>query len=349
MKRLLLLSVATLAFNTQSLAAPEVVVSIKPLHSIVSSVMDGVGEPKLIIEGSTSPHDFSLRPSQAKNIQDADLVVWIGKGLEIPLIKALETIPQDTKVIEVEELKGLKQYEFREDGHDHGSHDEHSGHGHDEHKHEEAEHKHDDHKHDNHAKAEHKHDDHAHDDQKKDSHAGHDHAEGGIDPHLWLDIDNMKVVTASIAETLKTMDPENAARYEANAKTLKESLGALEAEVAGIVKPAQSLEYVVFHDAYQYFEKQFGLKQPIAITLNPEVPPGAARIREIRKEVEENAISCLFSEPQFSPKVLEVVAENTQREIAVIDPLGSTIEPGKDHYSRTLLQMAKSFEGCAKK
>ena len=334
MKRLLLLSLISLTLNTKSWAAPEVVVSIKPVHSIVAALMDGVGKPKLLLQGNESPHDFSMRPSQAKSIQDADLVIWIGENLEGFLTKPVSNLSQGAVSMEIMELAGIKKLEYRDhDEHDHASHKKTHDEGHkDEHDHEE----HSGHGHED------EHDEH----KEEEAHAGHDHGDDDTDPHVWLDTDNMQVAAVEIVKKLKELDPENAGIYDQNAKKLNAELEKLEAEIKGITSSIKSKEYVVFHDAYQYFEKQFGLEKPITITLNPEIAPGAARIKEIREEVQEHSISCLFSEPQFSPKVLEVVSENTGKTIATIDPLGSALDAGKDHYSKTLLQLANRLSDC---
>jgi zinc transport system substrate-binding protein len=338
MKRLLLLSLISLALNTKSWAAPEVVVSIKPVHSIVAALMEGVGKPKLLLQGNESPHDFSMRPSQAKSIQEADLLIWIGESLEGFLAKPVKNLGQGTTSMEILELAGIRKHEFRDhDEHDHASHKKTHDEGHkDEHDHEE----HSGHGHED------EHDEHKDEHKEEEAHAGHDHGDDDTDPHVWLDTDNMQVAAVEIVKKLKELDPENAGIYDQNAKKLNAELEKLEAEIKGITSSIKSKEYVVFHDAYQYFEKQFGLEKPITITLNPEIAPGAARIKEIREEVQEHSISCLFSEPQFSPKVLEVVSENTGKTIATIDPLGSALDAGKDHYSKTLLKLANSFSNC---
>lgn len=337
---------STIAITTAS-AAPNVVVSIKPIHSLTTGVMKGIGEPELLLDGATSPHDFNLKPSQAKSIQDSDLVIWIGEGLENFLVKSLENLDSKTDTLEIMDIQGISLLEYR-DHHDHGGHkdhtdhNEHAGHDHDEdkeHKHEEHaedkahEHEHDEHKHDEHAEHKHEH--------------GHAHGDGK-DPHVWLDIDNAKTITMEIAKSLSKNDPENAETYTANAKSMIERLTALDADLQKSIADNRSQKYIVFHDAYQYFEKHFGLTEAIAVTLNPEIQPSAARIKELQHEVEENKISCVFSEPQFSPKVLKVVAENTTASISTLDPIGSNIEKGEEQYFKMMSALASGFDECLK-
>lgn len=332
---------STLAISTAN-AAPNVVVSIKPLHSLASGVMKGVGEPELLLDGTTSPHDFNLKPSQAKSIQDADLVIWVGEGLEGFLIKSLENLEGKTDTLELMDIKGISLLDYREHD-DHGDHEEHKDHDEDKnHKHDHDEHKHEEHAEDK-SHSDHDHEEHA---EHKDEH-GHAHGDGK-DPHVWLDIDNAKTITMEIAKTLSKNDPENAETYTANAKGMIEKLTILDTKLQTTIEDNRSQRYIVFHDAYQYFEKHFGMSKAISITLNPEVQPSAARIKELQHEVEENNISCLFSEPQFSPKVLNVVAENTTASISTLDPLGSEIEKGEVQYFQMMTTLATQFDECLK-
>lgn len=340
MLRTFLISLSSTVAITAANAAPNVVVSIKPIHSLTAGVMKGVGEPELLLDGATSPHDFNLKPSQAQSIQDADTIIWIGEGLEAFLIKPMGNQADSKKSMELMDVKGVSLLDYREheDHDDHGKHEEHAEDKHDDH----AEHKHEE------EHAEDKHDDHA-EHKDEEGHDGHNHAEGGKDPHIWLDIDNAKTITSAIAETLSKSDPENASTYASNAAEMMQKLDALDTQLTATLKGSQDKEYVVFHDAYQYFENHFGLSKPLPITLNPEVQPSAARVKEIQEEVSEHKISCMFSEPQFSPKVLSVVAENTSATISTIDPLGSLIEKGEDHYFKMMSDLATNLSNCLKK
>lgn len=324
MLRTFLISLSSTVAITAANAAPNVVVSIKPIHSLTAGVMKGVGEPELLLDGATSPHDFNLKPSQAQSIQDADTIIWIGEGLESFLIKPMGNQGDSNKSMELMDVKGVSLLDYREHA-DHDDHEKHEEHDEDKHEDEHAEHK------------------------DEESHDGHNHAEGGKDPHIWLDIDNAKTITSAIAETLSKSDPENASTYASNAAEMMQKLDALDMQLTATLKGSQDKEYVVFHDAYQYFENHFGLSKPLPITLNPEVQPSAARVKEIQEEVSEHKISCMFSEPQFSPKVLSVVAENTSATISTIDPLGSLIEKGEDHYFKMMSDLATNLSNCLKK
>jgi len=339
MLRTLLIALSSSVAIATANAAPNVVVSIKPIHSLTAGVMKGIGEPTLLLDGTTSPHDFSLKPSQAQSLQDSDVIIWIGEGLETFLVKSMQNQGNDKISLELMDVEGVSLLEYREhDHHDHEKHDDHDDHEDEDH----SEHKHDD-------EHGHKEEDHAEHKHEEDHDDGHDHAAGGKDAHLWLDIDNAKVITNKIAKALSSKDAENANTYKANAKSMIEKLNALDTKLGKIMQGSQDKEYVVFHDAYQYFEKHFGLAKPLAITLNPEVQPSAARVKEIQDEVSEHKITCMFSEPQFSPKVLSVVAENTSASISTLDPLGSAVEKGEEHYFKMMNTLATSLSNCLKK
>ena len=334
--RSLLLSTTVLSASVATAEADiNVVASIKPVHSLVAAVMEGVGTPDLIVDGAGSPHTYALKPSQAGNLQNADLVFWIGDRLETFLEKPIESIATKAKSVTLIESHGLNQLKFRKggafDSHDH----EHYEHGHDDHGHDDhAKDKHDDHGHDDHA--EDKHDDHGHDDY------GHD----GYDPHVWLDPVNAKALVHEIEEALSDADPANAGTYEANATALMGRLDALVEEVQTELNPVKGRGFVVFHDAYQHFETRFGISAIGSVTVSPEVMPGAERIRELQEKVNSLDASCVFSEPQFEPKLVSTVTENTNAGTGVLDPLGASIPDGPGLYFTLIRNMASALKEC---
>ena len=316
---------STFLFTSTAVATADVkvVASIKPVHSLVASVMQGVSEPSLLVKGAGSPHTYSLKPSQAKELQAADIVFWMSHDLEAFLENSIESIAKNAKAVSLMDSHGLMKLNFREggafDAHDHG----HDDHGDD---------KHDDHGHD-------KHDDHG--DDKHDDH-GHDE----VDPHVWLDPQNAKSLVHEIEEHLAEIDPSNAAKYEANAKAVMKKLDALTKEIEADLKPIRERGYVVFHDAYQYFEKRFGVSAVGSITVSPEVLPGAERVSELRDKVKSLNASCVFSEPQFEPKLVKTITENTDAGTGVLDPLGANIKDGPELYFTLIRNMAKSLKDC---
>ena len=340
---LILSTISLLTFISYAKADTKVVASIKPIHSLISYVMDGVGTPGLLVDGSSSPHTFQLKPSHATMLQEADIVFWIGEDLESFLETPLESIAKDAKQVTLMESEDIEMLKFREknvfdDHDDHGDeHDDHDEHGdeHDEHEeHEEHGDEHDEHE-DEHDDHEDEHDDHAH-------HDGHNHGE--FDIHFWLDPEIAKTIVQIAAKEISEIDPANASKYEANAAKALNELDQLINDTRGKIN--KDATYVVFHDAFQYFEQRFGIEVIGALTVNPEILPGAKQLAEIREVIEHEAVNCLFSEPQFNPTIAETIASDTGVKAAVLDPLGAELEPGKDLYFDLISDMASSFESC---
>ena len=315
----------------------KVVASIKPIHSLASYLMDGVGKPKLIVDGYASPHGFSLKPSHAKMLQEADIVFWVGEDIENFLVKPLGSIAKNAEKIELLDIRGLKKLKFRErnvfEGHD--------DHGH----------KEDDH--DDHAKKEDGHDDehkdeHGHDDDhKKDGHDEHGHeghAHGEFDPHIWLDPLNAKVILKEMTKHLIENDQMNASVYKDNLKKANKDLDKLVKQVKSELN--KDFKSIVFHDAYQYFEKRFKVNVLGAFTVNTDVLPGAEQLKEIREIIKHDNVTCVFSEPQFNPDIINAVAKDMNISTGVLDPLGATLTPGKNLYFDLIKNMSKSFKGC---
>ena len=294
----------------------KVVTSIKPIHSLARYLMDGVAKPDLIVDGYASPHGFALKPTHAKMLQEADLVFWVGEDLENFLEKPLKSIAKKAEKIELMEIKGLTKLKFRE----RNIFDEH-GHKEDEHGHKEDEHGH-----------------------KEDEHGHDEHAHGEHDPHIWLDPMNAKVILSEMAEHLIENDSKNEAKYKANLKRAHKDLDQLTKKVKSELN--KDFKSIVFHDAYQYFEKRFDINVLGAFTVNTDVMPGAEQLAEIREVIEHDKVSCVFSEPQFNPDIIKAVAKDTNIATGVIDPLGATLNPGKDLYFDLIGNMSKSFKGC---
>ena len=333
-----------LTLFTSANAEIKVVTSIKPIHSLASYLMDGVSKPDLIVDGYSSPHGFALKPSHAKMLQQADLIFWVGEGLENFLIKPLNSIAKKAEKIELMEIKGLKKLKFREknifEGHDDHGHDEHKEHGHKEDKHKEHGHKEDKHK--EHGHKEDKHKEHGHKEDKHDDH--HEHAHGEHDPHIWLDPMNAKVILNEMAKHLIENDQENASKYKTNLKKANKDIDKLVKKVKSELN--KDFKSIVFHDAYQYFEKRFDVNVLGAFTVNTDVMPGAEQLSEIREIIEHDKVSCVFSEPQFNPDIIKAVAKDTNIKTGVIDPLGATLNPGKKLYFDLISNMSKSFKTC---
>ncbi|MDA7604947.1 zinc ABC transporter substrate-binding protein [Candidatus Pelagibacter sp.] len=330
---LILTILSLVSFITPVNAEVKVVTSIKPLHSLASYLMDGVGKPDLIVDGYASPHGFSMKPSHAKMLQDADLIFWVGEDLENFLEKPLNSIAKKAEKIELMDIKGLNVLSFRERNifDEHDDHDDHEGH---------AKKKKDDHD---------DHDDHdGHTKKKKDDHDDHDdhegHGHGEYDPHIWLDPINAKVILKEMTEHLIENDSKNASTYKSNLDKALKDINKLTMDV--MTELNQSVSSIVFHDAYQYFEKRFNVNILGAFTVNTDVMPGAEQLAQIREIIEHDKVSCVFSEPQFNPDIIKAVAKDMNIKTGVIDPLGATLDPGRDLYFDLIRNMSASFKGC---
>ena len=298
----------TLAWSVAADAAVRVVASIKPLHSLVSAVMDGAGEPHLIMQGTASPHTFSLRPSDARVIQDAEVVFLIGEALETSLAGSIDTLGRNARVVELDEAQGLF-LRSRRDGATFEAHDD-------------EEHRH----------------------QANEDPGAHDH--GSFDMHVWLDPINAQAMVRAIADALSTADPENAALYATNAEAVVGRLDQLTEQISADAAPARGRPFIVFHDAYRYFEDRFGIAAAGSASVSPDRPPGARRIRELRDKVGDLGVVCVLAEPQFDPRLANVIIEGTPARLGTVDPLGAALEAGPDMYFVLLQDMAASFTNC---
>ena len=317
-KKSILFGLTTVFLSFSAKADIKVVTTIKPLHSLISSVMDGVGEPSLIIEGTNSPHTFVFKPSHAQMLEEADLVFWIGEDLEAFMEKPLESLAKDAKKISFMELGSIKKLKFREEN-VFDDHDDHDGHKDDDH------------------------DDHDDHDGHEDEHEGHNHGE--FDAHIWLDPMNAKEMVHEIAHELSELDPSNKEIYEANANRALKSLDKLMEDVGKDVP--KDISYVVFHDAYQYFEKRFGVSTAGALTLNPDVLPGAKQIADIQDLISDKGIKCIFSEPQYNPKIIETLASDMKISTGILDPLGANLDKGNTMYEELIKKISNSIKNCS--
>jgi zinc transport system substrate-binding protein len=326
----LTLSVGCTGGSALGAAEIDVVVSIKPVHSLVAGVMEGVGEPALLVKGTGSEHSYSLRPSEARALDQAEVVFWVGETMETFLIKPLEALAGDARDVELWEVPGLTLLPPREGGmweaHEHG--DEHA---------------------DANSEGEHEHEGegaHAEAHEDEGAHAEADHAHGETDLHVWLDPGNAGVMTAAIASVLSEADPENATVYRANAARLRQQLDELDRSLEDRLAAVADRPYVVFHDAYQYFEHRYGVKAVGAIAINPTLRPSAQRLDEIHERLEQLDAGCVFAEPQFEPALVDTVIEGTNARKGVLDPLGAALDTGPDQYFQLMNGLADSLVNC---
>ncbi|RNF35371.1 zinc ABC transporter substrate-binding protein [Paracoccus methylarcula] len=325
---------------------PQVVTDIPVTGSLVQQVMGDLGEVRVLIGEGSDPHHFQLRPSDARALQSADLLVWIGPELT-PWLERTTANLGEGEALSLLHVPGTHLQEF---GADHGDHDDAHEHEHaDEHEHEHEEHAED------HAGHDHEHEDagedqghdHDHAEDAQDEH-GHDH--DGIDPHAWLDPANAQLWLTSIAEALAARDPDNADAYASNAEAAIRRIDTLEQEINTRLEPVHDRSFVVFHDAYGYFTAHFGLQPGIAVSLGDASSPSAARLNEVSARIAESGAACAFPEYGHDPALIDSATEGSGIGVgAELDPAGRGLEAGAALYGELLQNMGNALADCLAK
>lgn len=299
-------------------AQPNVVVSIAPAHSLITGVMDGIGKPTLLIKGGASPHTYALRPSDASALEQADVIFWIGETLESFLTKPLAALSGRARVIELMEVPDVHLLRpVSEEHHEAGDDDE---------GHEDGDTDKDD-------------------DEHADEH-DHGHGEHAFDPHIWLAPENAVAIVKAGVAALEAADPENAMTYRANGERMIARIVTQEADLRQSLAPVASGKFIVFHDAYRYFEEAFGIHSVGSITVGSGRMPGARRLSELREKIEHFGATCIFQEPQFTPKLAEAIIEGTDARLGVLDPLGAGLPPGESLYFDLMRKNAEALTSC---
>lgn len=306
-------------------AEPKVVVSIAPLAGIAAAVMGDAAKPTVLLPPNQSPHHGALKPSQARALAEADLVLWIGPDLEAALDTALDAMPDAwvaQHAVSALVLKDVARKPFR-----HLETLEIEVHGKDEHKHDEK----DEHKHAG----------------EKDAHEAHDHDHhGDVDPHVWLDPANATAIARALAERLALLAPERAQVYRDNADRFAGAMTALKSELAAQLEGVRGRPFVVFHDAYQYFETRFGLNAVAALTLDPSQPIAGRHLIGVRDRVRAVGATCVFADAQASHDAVKGIARDLGLKAGELDPLGVGIAADANAYPALLRRLAESYRAC---
>lgn len=279
-------------------AAPKVVTSIVPVHSLVAGVMNGVGTPELLLKGVNSEHQGSYSPQQISVLAHADVVFIIGDNLEMKLgeISGTETV-NGKEFVKLDLAPDIITHRIRKGGNWEVDSDEPA-------------------------------------------------AGNNADPHIWLDPENGKAMTKAIATALDAADPVHATQYDANATSQIAAIDRLEKELSLTLAPVKAKPFIVFHDAYQYFEKAFDMQAVGSISDYSATPPSAQRLEDIRNKIKSSKAVCVFKEPQFSDAAVLTVTEGNSAKLGVLDPIGATLNPGPLAYGELLRTITKNLTDC---
>jgi zinc transport system substrate-binding protein len=295
------------AAPAESAEAPRVVTTIKPVHALATAVMAGAGKPELLLRGTASPEAFSLRSSDVRSLNTAGLVVFVSEALEGFIVRALENLPADTRVLELIAADGLKLLPLRlgPDWHDEDG------------------------------------------PRTSPRPVGTDPGdEIDQDTHFWLDPDNARAIAAAIADELADIDPAHADLYGRNLVALAERLKEIDKEVAASMAQVRQAPYLVLHDAFQYFEKRYGLPAIGAVTRRPDSRPSPRRVTQMRERIKAQGAACVFGEPQFPTAHAKMVSDGTQAKLGQLDPLGANLPETAEAYPLLLKGLAEGYKAC---
>ena len=299
-------------FNVFASETKGVITTIKPIESLVNAVIGDTGKTVSLIPPEISPHEFRLKPSDVRILQNSNIVFYISSHLETGIVKMFKNLPKNIKTINLMEETGIDHLSIR----------------------------------DNEAWELHDHDDHDKHDAKDEKHDDHDKHDAKDDIHIWLDPDNAIKIVRKINKELSLFFPKNAMTYNDNSSKFINELESLKIELKKELLPIKDKPYIVFHDAYQYFERAFELNAIGSIALENDVASSPKQISFIKDKILKSQATCVFQEPQFDSKLVKTVVERTKAQIGILDPIGVNILEKENFYLQLLRNMSKSLKKC---
>jgi zinc transport system substrate-binding protein len=304
-----------------------VVVDIPPVHGIVDGVLGSNASITTLIGSGIDPHNYTMKPSQAAAVSEADLIVLIGEALTPSLAKKLPSLASNAKIIELAEVPNvhLIAYEDAHDAHEDDAHHDDEHHG--------------DHKdHDDHAD-EKEQNEHEHDEHHDDEHDGHDHS--GVDPHMWLDIDNADAWAHAIAKSASELSPDLTPDINAKLAAFEQALIGLKSEMQTLTaKP-----YSVSHDAFGYLEESFGIDHPQAVTNGMGLRPSPSDMANLRAQIEATPPACMIIDPNDHTALAYALAEEYSIKTLEFSQLGEIVE-GQNAYLDLMSGAVAAFKTC---
>ena len=338
-------AIAAAILSFSAAASATIVTSVKPLGFIVSSIANGITDTEVLVPAGASPHDYSLKPSDVQKLKSAEMLIWIGEDVDAFLDKSIDDLDYK-KVLTIKDIAAIEPFLLKGEHHHHhhGEGDAHEGHDHAHkgHEHKGHEHAHEGHDHKHEHKHEHGHEGHEH-------HHDHEHEDLGVNWHVWYSPDISKAVAQRIAAKLLKQYPEKKDLIEKNVAEFNRTLDEQSAKIKTQLEGVKDKGFYVFHDAYGYFNNAYGLKQTGYFTINPLVAPGAKTLAKIKEEIAEHKVTCLFAEPQFTPKVIESLSKGTKVNVGRLDPMGDAVKLGANSYAAFLQFTADSYAQCLAK
>jgi zinc transport system substrate-binding protein len=266
--------------------------------------MSGIGQPYLLLKGNQSPHTMTLKPSDVRAINQADLLLWVGESLESPLARVVEKDIKAGLVLSLLDIPNLHLLPVRNDldwsRHNHSDHED---------------------------------SDHAHDAHNWDS-------------HIWLSPENVRTIAHHLAQEMIKLDPEHTAAYQTNLQNLLQRIDSTEMAFRSNINGVKEQPFIVFHDAYHYLEDHFDLKAVGSVSVSPERQSGAKHIHKLRQKIRRLEAVCVFSEPQFEPKLVATLISDTEASAGILDPLGMALTPGEDAYFQLMDALSENLASC---
>jgi len=275
-------------------AAPEILVTLKPLHSLVTALTLNITEPELLFDNLQSPHDYAMKPSDRRRISRADIIIYASPEIE-SFMPALQSSLSHKKIISLTNITGINLLKARAfDFHD----------------------------------------------SKKNRH----HTDG----HIWLSIDNAIVISRYLSEEFIKQDKGNAEKYRSNNSHLIAKLKQLKKELQQQMQPVSRQPFLIFHDAFQYFENDFKLTAGLFVTTSPEHKVGIRHIRDLKKKIQQQNIRCVFYEPPNIPEIIQTITENQQVQLIPLEPLGIKYQADHKQYFKLLTGISNKLYHCLK-
>lgn len=273
---------------------PNILVSIKPIHSLTQAITADITEAQLLIQGFQSPHDYYLKPSDRRKISRADIIIFASDNIESFLPAISRQYKAHQSIINLSKITGIQLLKARSQDAQHDHHD-------------------------------------------------------SLDGHIWLSISNAEIMARYLADFFAQQDPAHAAQYNANAQKLLSRLSQLKAQIRTRLKNLHTPRYLMFHDAFQYFEHEFQLSPARYVTTSPEHISGVRRIQSLKQHIKQNNIQCIFYEPPEVPSIIQTLADDQAIKVLPLDPVGAHLDSGPKLYFTLIEEIASKLHECMAK